>query len=478
MSGRSTRELLAVGATAATLAAAFYTCAPASSPRQQAQNNDLHSRRKLGTAGLLTEPRGQNADNSSEQRERTEPQLPLKGTCPPTEERVHEQEAMSSWAIASTIQDHASAMLSPSAIQVADETVPEPARFSAAHPSPQCPISVHESPSEQHTHVGSTRRPSVSASAWAAAMASTARVRALPIPCVPHDAWNTVVRCRLPLSVEAAGQLCFETELEREWHHARGDREILIGGWQARRERRQVGLDFVPCDGDASRVLSYKTDPGLPRPFNDTASVTVTETQTLHRLAGEEWVVASVATFAGLPKSDCLRVHTRYSFSETVGASATEVRVSVGAEWVAGVGVPWLLERLLERKILQDGQDALVDWERRVVDRAASFQPTTVCYRGADGLKLAPKSGQELEPELEVVPEPERHLQLLSSEEEDFSRWSLAELNREEAAILAELAALDAAITVPRQDQGSDSAHVQATVRAPLQCVVVVSSDL
>ena len=81
-------------------------------------------------------------------------------------------------------------------------------------------------------------------------MGSTPLVRALPVVCVPRDAWTTVVSCCLPLSVEAAGQLCFETELERDWHHARGDRELLIGGWQARRERRQVGLDFVPCAGD------------------------------------------------------------------------------------------------------------------------------------------------------------------------------------------------------------------------------------
>jgi len=31
----------------------------------------------------------------------------------------------------------------------------------------------------------------------------------------------------------------------------------------------------------------------------------------------------------------------------------TEVTVKVGAEWVEGVSVPWLLQRLLERKILQ-----------------------------------------------------------------------------------------------------------------------------
>ena len=232
---------------------------------------------------------------------------------------------------------------------------------------------------------------------------------------VPPNAWTTVVSCRLPLSVEAAGQLCFETELERDWHTARGDRELLIGGWQTRRKRWRAGLDSEPSASVCSRILSYKTDPGLPRPFNDTASVKVTESQTLQQLTGGEWVVASVATFEGLPKSDCLRVHTRYSFvSLPVGTGAatsaetqtTQVKISVSAEWVAGVGVPWLLQQLLERKILQDGQEALVDWERRVVHRAASFQ-SAIRHLSGNDLQTAPSSEPKVEPEPEPEPEPQ-----------------------------------------------------------------------
>eukprot|EP01043_Picozoa_sp_COSAG02_P107305 COSAG02_NODE_43314_length_376_cov_0.559567_1_plen_103_part_01 len=103
MSGRSTRELLAAGAVAATLAAAFYTCAPVSSQQQQAQKNELRSRQRLGIATLSTkERRGMDDVNSSWQQERKGPELPLQGTRPPTNERVHEPEAMFSASRASS----------------------------------------------------------------------------------------------------------------------------------------------------------------------------------------------------------------------------------------------------------------------------------------------------------------------------------------------------------------------------------------
>ncbi len=466
MSGRSTRELLAAGTAAATLAAVFYTCVPVSPQQTQEsafRSSAARSRRQLEIASPPTaNRRGQNEGSSAAELDCTEPQLPPQRSHPPADRRVNERELTSS-KVASPSRHHASA--TPDATPTADETVPGAAVGPITQPDTQCPMSTEHPPSPR---TGSSRRLSVSTSAWVAAMGSTPLVRALPVVCVPRDAWTTVVSCCLPLSVEAAGQLCFETELERDWHHARGDRELLIGGWQARRERRQVGLDFVPCADDASRILSYTTDPGLPRPFNDTASVKVTETQTLHQLAGGDWVVASVATFEGLPKSDCLRVHTRYSFSsQASGAEArsgkfarpqTEVEVSVGAEWVAGVGVPWLLQRLLERKVLQDGQDALVDWERRVVGRAVST------VRQFSGNDLTASPTPRLDPQPQFESDAERHLHRVASKEDDFSKWSVAELKKEEEAILAELAALDAAATVPRQDQGRQHTNLSKTV--------------
>jgi len=107
------------------------------------------------------------------------------------------------------------------------------------------------------------------------------------------------------------------TELEREWHESRGDHDLTIESWTAREaDWVRVGLDYIKCGGaSASRTLRYRTDPGLPRPFSDVASVTVAETQVLQQLTTDgSWVVTSVATFEGLPKSDCLRVHTRYYF--------------------------------------------------------------------------------------------------------------------------------------------------------------------
>jgi len=246
-----------------------------------------------------------------------------------------------------------------------------------------------------------------------------------------------VVQRRIPGSVEAVGQLCFETDLEHEWHHARGDHDLRFEKWSARGSQRQVGLDFVPRGGGSSRKLRYKTDPGLPRPFNDVGTVMVTESQNLQQLTSDgSWVVTSLATFDGLPKSDCLRVHTRYSFSAVPAPSRlagveTEVQVSVGAEWVAGVGMPWLLQRLLERKILQDGKAALADWERRLVLAAASEQDATQRL-----FRAVPQEAPEPEPE----PEPEQ----TEDEDLDFSQWTSHELLAEEQRILAELAELDA----------------------------------
>ena len=528
MSGRSSRELLAAGAAAATVAALFYACAQPSALTQtkasELSSGATRSQHQLGNASpVAMNSRVQGKGNSALELESKAMQPPVQSNRP-VDTRVYERDTRA----ASLSPRRASALPTPDTDDAGPECAPAPALPS----NPECQTAAEHVFPTTKARVTTSQRLSVSASAWIKAMEAAPRVRMLPLVPVPSSSWITVVNCCLPLSVETAGQLCFETELERDWHTARGDRELLIGGWQTRRKRVSARLESQPPASSSWRILSYKTDPGLPRLFNDTASVKVTESQTLQQLNGEEWVVASVATFEGLPKCDCLRVHTRYSFvSLPAGTDAatsaetqtTQVKISVGAEWVAGVGVPWVLQRLLERKILQDGREALIDWERRVLHQAASFQSATRHLSG-NYLQTAPSPEPEFEnssepepvpepePEHEHVPEPEvasaaaaagaaagvataaatsalasvaapapapanvvAELEPERLDSEDFSQWSKVALAREEARILAELAAMDANrkahVPYPPKDPPQDPPRKLVRFNASVLCL-------
>ena len=467
--------LLAAGAAAAAAAVLFTCSASASSPTspetptRQLSPNSRREQRQL--AKVLLEDRGGSPPRPSPAADLS----PLERTSTRKNGyQVEERDQLLRQLQHLDESDESTVAPSPDSEpepepEPASEPEPEPGQMPAIVPEPeQTNVARRRSRSQppvdkrgESVHALRQRRQAAT-SAWVAAMATAKKVSALMPTGVRRADWSTVVSCRIPSSVEVVGQRCFETELEREWHESRGDHDVTIASWSARTDWVRVGLDYIQRGGDAERTLCYRTDPGLPRPFSDMASVIVSERQILQQLTTDgSWVVASVASFDGLPMSDCLRVHTRYSFLEVPPGAAkmslaqtrqcglaasvvapgveTQVVVSVGAEWVEeGGSVPWLLKQLLERKILQDGMAALKNWQRRLLD--ASLQEAQAALHDAEAVAAAQPQPQPLPqaPGLEPEPEPE-----VGQGDESFTQWTTEALHAEEAQILAKLAALD-----------------------------------
>ena len=335
----SSRELLAAAAAAAAGAAVLFTCSTSTlspdTPTRQLSPNTLREQRQLVKALL---------DDRMATPPPPSPELsPLeRSTTRPHGYRVEERDQLLQQLQHLDESDESGEVFLPEP-EPEPECVPEPGPVVEPEPEPELEPEPEQVPAlapvpdqtniarrrsrsqpppaeRDETARGLRQRRQASAladSAWVAAMATAARNASLPAVYVPAADWASVVCCRVPGSAEAVGQRCFETELEREWHESRGDHDLTIESWTAREaDWVRVGLDYIKCGGaSASRTLRYRTDPGLPRPFSDAASVTVAETQVLQQLTTDgSWVVTSVATFEGLPKSDCLRVHTRYYF--------------------------------------------------------------------------------------------------------------------------------------------------------------------